>query len=66
MKTTSMSRRSAIQKVAAGAAAVAVAAKLSPIVHAQDAAPTKLKGRINHSACRWCYSKIQLEDLCKA
>lgn len=61
-----MSRRSAIQKVAAGAAAVAVAAKLSPIVHAQDAAPTKLKGRINHSACRWCYSKIQLEDLCKA
>jgi hydroxypyruvate isomerase len=66
MKTTPMSRRSAIQKVAAGAAAVAVAAKLSPVAHAQDAAPAKLKGRINHSACRWCYSKIQLEDLCKA
>ncbi len=61
-----MSRRSAIQKVAAGAAAVAVATKLSPTVHAQDAAPAKLKGNINHSACRWCYSKIQLEDLCKA
>jgi hydroxypyruvate isomerase len=66
MKTTPMSRRSAIQKVAAGAAAVAVAAKLSPVAHAQDAAPAKLKGRINHSACRWCYSKIQLDDLCKA
>ena len=25
-----------------------------------------LKGRINHSVCRWCYSKIPLEDLCKA
>ena len=61
-----MSRRTAIQKVAAGAAAVAVAAKLSPVAHAQDAAPAKLKGNINHSACRWCYSKIQLEDLCKA
>ncbi len=61
-----MSRRSAIQKVAAGAAAMAVATKLSPVAHAQDAAPAKLKGSINHSACRWCYSKIQLEDLCKA
>lgn len=61
-----MSRRSAIQKVAAGAAAVAVAAKLSPVAQAQDAAPAKLKGRINHSACRWCYSKISLDDLCKA
>jgi hydroxypyruvate isomerase len=25
-----------------------------------------LKGRINHSVCRWCYDKIPLEDLCKA
>jgi hydroxypyruvate isomerase len=25
-----------------------------------------LKGNINHSVCRWCYSKIPLEDLCKA
>lgn len=61
-----MSRRSAIQKVAASAAAVAVATKLSPVAHAQDAAPAKLKGNINHSACRWCYSKISLDDLCKA
>jgi hydroxypyruvate isomerase len=66
MKSTSMSRRTAIQKVAAGAAAVAVATKLSPAAHAQTAAPTKLKGNINHSACRWCYSKIQLDDLCQA
>ncbi len=25
-----------------------------------------LKGNINHSVCRWCYSKIPLEELCKA
>ncbi|MGC3956475.1 MAG: TIM barrel protein [Verrucomicrobiota bacterium] len=66
MNTTPMSRRSAIQKVAAGAAAVAVATKLSPVAHAQDAAPAKLKGNINHSACRWCYGKISIEDLAKA
>jgi hydroxypyruvate isomerase len=23
----------------------------------------KLKGRVNHSACRWCYGKIPLEEL---
>ena len=26
----------------------------------------KLKGRITHSVCKWCYPKIALEDLCKA
>lgn len=61
-----MSRRSAIQKVAAGAAAVAVASKLSPVARAQDAAPAKLKGNIKHSACKWCYGKIPLDDFCRA
>jgi hydroxypyruvate isomerase len=63
---THMSRRSAICKVTAGAAAVAMAAKLSPARANEDSAPAKLKGRINHSACRWCYGKISLDDLCKA
>jgi hydroxypyruvate isomerase len=62
----SMSRRSAIAKVAVGAAAVAVATKLSPASAAESATPAKLKGRINHSACKWCYGKIQLDDFCKA
>ncbi|PSR57223.1 hydroxypyruvate isomerase [Adhaeribacter arboris] len=26
----------------------------------------KLKGKVNHSVCRWCYDKIPLDDLCKA
>jgi len=26
----------------------------------------KLKGNINHSVCRWCYSKVNLEELCVA
>ncbi|GAB3554466.1 hydroxypyruvate isomerase family protein [Spirosoma fluminis] len=35
------------------------------MMHTESGAPM-LKGRINHSVCRWCYSKIPLEDLCKA
>jgi hydroxypyruvate isomerase len=61
-----MSRRSALCKVAAGAAAVAVASKLSPAPAAEAFTPMKLKGRINQSVCRWCYAKIPLDDLCKA
>ena len=63
---TKMSRRSALGKVAAGAAAVAVTSKLSPALAAEAFTSMKLKGRINHSACRWCYAKIPLDDLCKA
>jgi hydroxypyruvate isomerase len=61
-----MSRRSALRKVAAGVAAVAVASKLSPGLASEASTTMKLKGRINQSVCRWCYKKIPLDDLCKA
>lgn len=32
----------------------------------EAAQPASRKGRINHSVCRWCYSKVSLDDLCKA
>ncbi len=32
---------------------------------AADAA-SGLKGRINHSVCKWCYPKMPLDDLCRA
>jgi hydroxypyruvate isomerase len=48
-------------------AALAAATQLVPKgARAGDAAPAKLKGNINHSACRWCYSKVKLDDLCAA
>ncbi|GAB3020246.1 hydroxypyruvate isomerase family protein [Spirosoma pulveris] len=37
----------------------------SSMTTSEQTAPL-LKGRINHSVCRWCYSKIPLDDLCKA
>ena len=42
-------------------------ASLSHRIHAAEAQlDQKLKGRVNHSVCRWCYNDIPLEDLCKA
>ena len=61
----SISRRSAITRLAGSAVAVATAS-LARHVSAEDAPPAKLKGNINHSACRWCYKDIPLEDLCVA
>ena len=64
--TTPMTRRVALETLVAGAAA-ATAMNLTPQSGlAKDAAPAKLKGRINHSVCRWCYGKIPLDDLCQA
>lgn len=61
------SRRTALKKIA-GTAAVAVAGmSLSHRLSATEAIlEQKLKGKINHSVCRWCYSNIPFEDLCKA
>jgi hydroxypyruvate isomerase len=62
---TSLSRRSALQKIAGGAAVIGAASKLGkldPLV----AAEIERKGNINHSVCRWCYNKIPLDDLCRA
>jgi hydroxypyruvate isomerase len=56
MKT---SRRSFLQASGVAAAAAALAPRLT-------AAESALKGRINHSVCKWCYPKVALEDLCAA
>jgi len=63
MKST-MSRRSALTKLA-GTAAVAAATSLRPSILAQETA-APLKGNINHSVCRWCYGKLSLDELCQA
>ena len=64
---TSLTRRSALGRIAGSAASVAVATSLGRRLMAADAAAgASLKGRINHSVCKWCYPKVGLEDLCKA
>jgi hydroxypyruvate isomerase len=55
-------RRAALK--AAGAAAVGALAAATAAPAADE--PYKAKGNINHSVCRWCYSKIPLEKLAEA
>ena len=64
--STNLSRRSALRKLSAGAVAAAVATYLSHRLMAAEPAAPKLKNRINHSVCKWCYGKIPLEEFCPA
>jgi len=61
-----MSRRSSLRVITGGAAALAAVSSLPGTVAAEESPSSKLKGSINHSACRWCYSKISLDELCQA
>src|SRR5688572_13636743 len=63
---TKLSRRSAIRTITGSAAVFAAASSLSHRLTAADQAAAKLKGRINHSVCKWCYDKIPLEEFCQA
>ena len=51
-----MTRRTAL----AATASTALAQRLA----AADTA-SGMKGRINHSVCKWCYGKVPLEELCQ-
>ncbi len=53
------SRRTFLRTSSAAVAAATLAPRLAK-------AEAALKGRINHSVCKWCYPKINLEDLCVA
>ncbi len=64
MKHNIISRRQALKSTALlGAAATSPFPNASkpPMRRGAD-----LKGRINHSVCKWCYDKIPLETLCVA
>jgi hydroxypyruvate isomerase len=45
-------------------AGTALAASTSPSAWSQTPTPTERKGRIRQSACRWCYSKMTVDELC--
>jgi hydroxypyruvate isomerase len=67
-----MNRREFLGTSAVAAATPVIAGAAPMIVQPAGAAstqpapaPAKLKGRINHSVCRWCYSGMKLEDLCQ-
>ena len=55
-----ISRRNAIAAGAVASAGVQLQARLS----AADAV-SGMNGKINHSVCKWCYPKVELEALCR-
>jgi hydroxypyruvate isomerase len=61
-----ITRRSAVGRITATVALAAAATVTKGIQAAEAATPSKLKGRINHSVCKWCYGKIPLEEFCQA
>jgi hydroxypyruvate isomerase len=62
-----MTRRTALQTLVTGSAALATASLVSaPLAAAENALPAQLKGRVKHSVCKWCYKDIPLETLCRA
>ncbi len=63
----STSRRKAIQLMATAAATTAAMyASGKQTEKNREQRTMKLKGNINHSVCRWTYSFLSLEELCKA
>ena len=63
----SSSRRGALKKIAGTTAVAVIGSSLSNRLSAAEKdLESDLKGKINHSVCRWCYNSIPLEDLCKA
>jgi len=65
-KSINTSRRSTIKKMVGSVALTSVGISLSQRVSAAEVAiGDKLRGRIKHSVCRWCYSEVPFEDLCK-
>jgi len=65
---SNVNRRSILKQVLLGSAAVATGIALPKNVLAKmqdDSSINPLKGKIKHSACRWCYSEIPIEQLAK-
>src|SRR5205085_3495639 len=58
------SRRNMLKNLMGGAAAISATPLLNSFTCSDEKTSTELKGNINHSACRWCYNDIPLEQLC--
>ncbi len=61
-----MNRRTVLKTLTTTATAAFVSESLSTRLEAANSQLDDVtKGKINHSACRWCYSSVPLDELCK-
>ena len=67
---TPVTRRSVLKNITGGAAYLTAAMALPTAARAEllkeDLQELKLKGNVNHSVCKWCYPKIELDAFCKS
>jgi hydroxypyruvate isomerase len=65
MKTEN-SRRTALKNIVVGSIALGTSASLPAFAFNEGSSATApLKGNINHAVCRWCFSGLDLDTLCK-
>lgn len=65
--SSNLNRRNALKNIIAGTAAISVSSGFSILEmnkREPKSMPGKLKGNINHSVCRWCFSSFDVETLC--
>jgi hydroxypyruvate isomerase len=61
-----MQRRTVLKTLSTAAAATFLSENLAARIEQTDATlEAAVKDQINHSACRWCYNSIPLEELCQ-
>jgi len=66
MMKPQQSRRNALKTIITGSAILGVSAALPAHALETVPGPVPLKGNVNHSVCRWCFSGIPLDQLCAA
>ncbi|GGE51150.1 hydroxypyruvate isomerase [Pedobacter psychrotolerans] len=62
--SSKLNRRNALKNIIAGTAAIGVSSSISSFAMDQPKPSQKLKGNINHSVCRWCFSTLDVDTLC--
>ncbi|PWS30624.1 hydroxypyruvate isomerase family protein [Pedobacter paludis] len=65
--SSNLNRRNALKNIIAGTAAMGVSSGFSALAMDKKEPKSisgKLKGNINHSVCRWCFSSFDVETLC--
>lgn len=60
-----MKRRNVLKSVGSGAFLASSIGLQEVFAKQENILGKDLNGNINHSICRWCYSKIEFEQLCK-
>lgn len=63
---TEQSRRNALKTIITGSAILGLSSALPTYASEMEPVNAPLKGNVNHSVCRWCFSGIPLDELCAA